>query len=147
MYKDKLTIVMATHFIPSAPDTRIIEETIRGMETMPELDGCRCIIGYDMPAEQNALLQNFPNPFNPETWIPYQLKDNSEVTIKIFDANGGLVRELALGYKLAGIYTSRDRSAYWDGKDKFGISVACGIYFYSIHAGDFSAVGKMMLQK
>jgi len=53
MYKDKLTIVMATHFIPSAPDTRIIEETIRGMETMPELDGCRCIIGYDMPAEQN----------------------------------------------------------------------------------------------
>ena len=102
---------------------------------------------YDMPAEQNVLLQNFPNPFNPETWIPYQLKDNSEVTIKIFDANGGLVRELALGNKLAGIYTSSDRSAYWDGKDKFGMPVASGVYFYTIKTNDFSAVRKLTILK
>ena len=102
---------------------------------------------YDMPAEQNALFQNFPNPFNPETWIPYQLKDNSEVTIKIFDANGGLVRELALGHKLAGIYTSRDRSAYWDGKDKFGTPVASGPYFYTIQTDNYTAIKKMIIVK
>ena len=100
---------------------------------------------YNMTVDQNGLFQNFPNPFNPETWIPYQLKDGSEVVIKIFSANGDLIREFNLGYKPAGIYTNCDRAVYWDGKDKSGISVASGIYFYSIYTGDFHATRKMIV--
>jgi hypothetical protein len=102
---------------------------------------------WAMPAKNNALLQNYPNPFNPETWIPFQLKQDSEVTIKIYKATGELVRELDLGNKYAGIYVSKDRSAYWDGKDKFGTPVASGIYFYSIKTKDFSAVKKLTILK
>ena len=102
---------------------------------------------YAMPAKETALLQNFPNPFNPETWIPYQLKSDSEVIIKIYSATGELVRELNLGHKPAGIYISQDRSAYWDGKDKFGIPVSSGVYFYTIKTKDFSAVKKLTVLK
>lgn len=102
---------------------------------------------WAMPAKNNALLQNYPNPFNPETWIPFQLKQDSEVAIRIYKATGELVRELDLGSKYAGIYVSKDRSAYWDGKDKFGTPVASGIYFYSIKTKDFSAVKKLTILK
>ncbi len=96
---------------------------------------------------ESALLQNFPNPFNPETWIPYQLKDDSPVMIRIYNSAGILVRELDLGYKTAGLYDGKDKSAYWDGKDKFGLPVASGVYFYEISAGKFSAVKKMIVLK
>jgi hypothetical protein len=102
---------------------------------------------WAMPAKNNALLQNYPNPFNPETWIPFQLMQDSDVTIRIYKATGELVRELELGNKYAGIYVSKDRSAYWDGKDKFGTPVASGIYFYSIKTKDFSAVKKLTILK
>jgi len=102
---------------------------------------------WAMPAKNNALLQNYPNPFNPETWIPFQLKQDSEVAIRIYTATGELVRELNLGNKYAGIYVSKDRSAYWDGKDKFGTPVASGIYFYSVKTKDFSAVKKLTILK
>jgi len=102
---------------------------------------------WAMPAKNNALLQNFPNPFNPETWIPFQLKQDSEVTIRIYAATGELVRELELGSKYAGIYVSKDRAAYWDGKDKFGTPVASGVYFYSIKTNGFSAVKKLTILK
>ena len=102
---------------------------------------------WAMPAKNDALLQNYPNPFNPETWIPFQLKQESEVTVRIYTATGELVRELELGQKNAGIYISKDRAAYWDGKDKFGIPVASGIYFYSIKTKDFSAVKKLTILK
>jgi hypothetical protein len=102
---------------------------------------------WAMPAKDNALLQNFPNPFNPETWIPFQLKQDSDVAIKIFSATGELVRELDLGTKPAGMYVSQDRAAYWDGKNKFGIPVASGIYFYSVKTKDFSAVRKLIVLK
>lgn len=102
---------------------------------------------WNVPAKETALLQNFPNPFNPETWIPYQLKNDSEVIIKIYTATGELVRELNLGYKSAGIYISQDRSAYWDGKDKFGIPVSSGVYFYTIKTKDYSAVRKLTIIK
>jgi hypothetical protein len=102
---------------------------------------------WAVPAKETLLLQNFPNPFNPETWIPYQLKLDSEVSIKIYRSTGELVRELSLGQKPAGMYISQDRSAYWDGKDKFGTPVASGVYFYTIKTNDFSAVKKLTILK
>ena len=99
-----------------------------------------------MPKE-TALLANYPNPFNPETWIPYQLSKDAEVTLRIYAVNGALVRTLALGHQPAGIYQTRSRAAYWDGKNAFGEPVASGVYFYTITAGDFSATRKMLIQK
>jgi|GEM_PF-3088542 len=102
-------------------------------------------ISWRMPPEHSMLLQNFPNPFNPDTWIPYQLREGSEVTIRIFSSAGELIQELDLGYKPAGLYVSRDRAAYWDGRSKFGTPVASGVYLYSIRAGGFSAVRKLIV--
>ena len=96
-----------------------------------------------MTPERNALLQNFPNPFNPETWIPYQLKEDREVTVQIYSTAGNLVRQLDIGYKQAGLYVNQDRAAYWDGKNSAGETVASGVYFYSIRAGDFYTTRKM----
>ena len=97
--------------------------------------------------EETALLTNYPNPFNPETWIPYQLSEPTEVTVTIYTVNGKLVRQLALGHKFAGIYESRTRAAYWDGKNSVGESVASGVYFYTLTAGDFTATRKMFIRK
>ncbi|RKU38942.1 hypothetical protein C6496_05050, partial [Candidatus Poribacteria bacterium] len=106
--------------------------------------------------EETALLPNYPNPFNPETWIPYQLAEAAEVTFRIYTANGALVRTLDLGYQPAGIYRYRSRAAYWDGKNEVGEPVASGIYFYtlstkstrdSVTAGDFTATRKMLIRK
>ena len=85
------------------------------------------------------LLQNFPNPFNPETWIPYQLETSADVTLQIYDTSGGLVRTLDLGFKGQGFYMTRSRAAYWDGRNNLGEQVASGVYFYSLHTPDFSA--------
>ena len=97
--------------------------------------------------EKTMLLANYPNPFNPETWIPYQLSELAEVTVRIYSVNGILVRTLALGQTPAGIYQSRSRAAYWDGKNDVGESVASGIYFYTLTAGDFTATRKMLIRK
>ena len=97
--------------------------------------------------EQSALLQNYPNPFNPETWIPYQLHEANEIVIRIHNITGGLVRELRLGYKPAGLYTTQDRSAYWDGKNEAGERVSSGVYFYNIQAGKYSSTMKMIVTK
>lgn len=97
--------------------------------------------------KETALLANYPNPFNPETWIPYQLAAPTDVSISIHAANGTVVRTLALGQQPAGLYQSRSRAAYWDGKNEFGESVASGVYFYTLTAGDFSATRKMLILK
>jgi parallel beta-helix repeat protein len=97
--------------------------------------------------ELSALLQNYPNPFNPETWIPYQLHESSEVVIRIYNVSGELVREFSLGYKSAGIYTNQDRSAYWDGRNEAGERVSSGVYFYNIQAGNYNAIMKMVISK
>ena len=94
-----------------------------------------------------ALLPNFPNPFNPETWIPYHLAKDADVTLHIYAMNGTLVRTLALGHQPAGIYQSRSRAAYWDGKNEFGEKVASGVYFYTLSAGEFTATRKMLIRK
>ena len=97
--------------------------------------------------EETALLPNYPNPFNPETWIPYQLSKPAEVTLRIYSVNGVLVRTLALGQTPAGIYQSRSRAAYWDGRNSLGESVASGVYFYTLTAGDFTATRKLLIRK
>ena len=97
--------------------------------------------------EETALLRNYPNPFNPETWIPYQLAESAEVTLTIYDINGQLIRRLAVGHQAAGMYRSRSRAVYWDGHNQLGESVASGLYFYTLTAGEFSATRKMLILK
>ena len=97
--------------------------------------------------KETALLPNFPNPFNPETWIPYRLSEDADVTLTIHALNGQPVRRLKLGHQVAGTYYSRSRAAYWDGKNKFGEQVASGVYFYTLTAGDYSATRKMLIIK
>ncbi len=97
--------------------------------------------------KKTALLPNFPNPFNPETWIPYHLAKDTDVTLHIYAVNGTLVRTLTLGHQAAGMYQSRSRAAHWDGRNVFGEKVATGVYFYTLTAGDFSATRKMLIMK
>jgi len=97
--------------------------------------------------KETTLLLNYPNPFNPETWIPYQLAEPANVTVSIYSADGKLIRTLALGNQPVGIYESRSRAAYWDGKNQFGESVASGVYFYTLKAGDFTATRKLLIRK
>ena len=97
--------------------------------------------------DATALLANYPNPFNPETWIPYQLAKAADVTISIHAADGKVVRTLILGHQAAGMYKNRSQAAYWDGKNAFGESVASGLYFYTLTAGDFTATRRMLILK
>ena len=97
--------------------------------------------------EETALLHNYPNPFNPDTWIPYQLAESAEVTLTIYDMNGHLVRRLTVGHQAAGMYRSRSRAAYWNGRNQFGESVASGLYFYTLTADDFTATRRMLILK
>ena len=97
--------------------------------------------------KQTALLPNYPNPFNPETWIPYQIAEPADVTFHIYAANGHLVRTLVLGHQQAGIYHDQGRAAYWDGRNELGEPVASDIYFYTLSAGNFTATRKMLIRK
>ena len=97
--------------------------------------------------KKTGLLPNYPNPFNPETWIPYQLAKAADVTLTIYAADGRLIRTLALGHQSAGTYQSKNRAAYWDGRNAWGEPVASGIYFYTLTAGEFTATRKMVIRK
>ena len=97
--------------------------------------------------KETVLLPNYPNPFNPETWIPYQLAKPADVMITIYAINGKVVQRLELGHQAAGIYQSRSHAAYWDGQNEQGEHVASGIYFYTLTAGDFSATRKLLIRK
>ena len=99
-----------------------------------------------VPAE-TALLSNYPNPFNPETWIPYQLATSADVAVTIYDVRGVMVRRLALGHRPAGFYYSRGRAAHWDGRNELDEKVASGLYFYTFTAGDFTATQKLLIRK
>ena len=96
---------------------------------------------------QTQLLANYPNPFNPETWIPYQLSKDSDVTITIYDTQGVIVRRLPIGFQYAGFYTNRSRAAHWDGRNEIGEPVASGIYFYQLQTDTISRLGKMLVLK
>ncbi|MBD3183368.1 T9SS type A sorting domain-containing protein [Candidatus Poribacteria bacterium] len=104
-------------------------------------------LSITFPPKKSAAYQNYPNPFNPETWIPYHLSEDAHVEIKIYSSTGQLVRTLNLGQKTVGYYVAKDKAAYWDGKNEVGEKVASGVYFYSIKAGDLSAIRKTVLAK
>ncbi len=97
--------------------------------------------------KKTMLLHNYPNPFNPETWIPYHLSEAADVSVTIYAANGRIVRTLVLGHQEVGEYKSRSRAAYWDGTNSNGEPVASGIYFYTLSAEDFTATRKMQILK
>ncbi|MCG9132483.1 T9SS type A sorting domain-containing protein [Candidatus Poribacteria bacterium] len=97
--------------------------------------------------KETALLPNYPNPFNPETWIPYHLAEAAEVSLAIYAVDGTVVRTLLLGHQAVGIYQDRKRAAYWDGRNTQGEPVASGVYFYTLKAGDFTTTRKMLIRK
>ena len=104
------------------------------------------LVAYEIPAK-TELLSNYPNPFNPETWIPYRLAKDAFVTLTIYDRSGRVVREIDVGHRIAAVYESRSKAVHWDGRTEFGERVASGIYFYSLTAGDYSATRKMVILK
>jgi len=111
-------------------------------------------IGEELNSSPTFTLgQNFPNPFNPETWIPYQLSHASKVSLSIYSSQGKLVQQIDLGLKPAGNYQTSDQAAYWDGKTETGEQVSSGVYFYCLHArlksraGDYSQTHKMVILK
>ncbi len=97
--------------------------------------------------EKTVLLANYPNPFNPETWIPYHLAKDADITLTIYATNGAVVRTLALGHQDAGIYQSRSRAAYWDGTNDVGERVGSGVYFYQLQVDNMSYLRKMVILK
>ncbi len=102
---------------------------------------------WAMLPKRSALLQNFPNPFNPETWLPYNLVEAADVTIQVYDVQGRLIRALNLGNQPAGFYLGKDKAAYWDGRNEAGENTASGVYFYTIRAGELTATKKMIIAK
>ena len=97
--------------------------------------------------KETALLPNYPNPFNPETWIPYQLSEPADVTLNIYAVNGTLVRTLLLGYQRSGYYRDKNQAAYWDGCNNLGEPVANGVYFYQLQTNEISPIRKMVILK
>ena len=97
--------------------------------------------------QETVLLPNYPNPFNPETWIPYHLAHDANVILTIYDTKGAVVRTLEVGHQAAAVYENRSKAIYWDGRNEFGEQVASGVYFYTLFAGDFSATRKMLILK
>ena len=120
-------------------------QTLRGIAVLEQLLAVLNLA--EVRPKETGLLANYPNPFNPETWIPYQLAKPSEVNISIYSADGKLVRMLELGHLSTGVYHSKSRAAYWDGRNELGESMASGVYFYTFTAGDFTATGKMLIRK
>ena len=102
------------------------------------------VVAQRAPAQ---VLPNFPNPFNPETWIPYQLEIASDVSLSIYDVSGRLVRTIELGYQQAGLYANRSDAIYWDGRNNHGEQVASGVYVYRLTAGEYSASRRMVIVK
>ena len=133
-----------------SPDPLIGVQPVRHIVTVDDVKNSRItledLIAYEIPAE-TELLRNYPNPFNPETWIPYHLSEDADVKLTIYDVNGALVRDIDVGHQAAAKYDTRSKAIYWDGRNQSGEQVASGIYFYSLNAGDFSATRKMVILK
>ncbi len=133
-----------------SPSPLIGVQPVRHIVTVDDVKATRIeladLIAYEIPSE-TELLRNYPNPFNPETWIPYRLASDADVVLTIYDTAGQVVRTLDMGHQTAAVYESRAKAIYWDGRNRFGEQVASGIYFYSLSAGEFSATRKMLILK
>ena len=97
--------------------------------------------------KETELLSNYPNPFNPETWIPYRLAEDAFVTLTIYDSSGQVIRTLDVGHRIAAVYENRSKAIYWDGRNGLGERVASGVYFYNLSTGNYSATRKMLVVK
>ena len=139
-------------------NVEIPQETIQEwLDLVREIDDGSLTIKYYIAILENLsrvvvppktiLFSNYPNPFNPETWIPYYLAKGTKVSVTIYDATGALIRQLDVGYQKAGDYRARNLAVYWDGRSETGEHVASGIYFYTLTAGDFTATRKMLIRK
>ena len=142
----RLTANLLQPWIDKAKQLNLPDATFqRGIRELERL-----AIAMTIPKE-TALLPNYPNPFNPETWIPYELAEAASVTLTFYDMRGRVVRTLALGHRPAGVYRTKARAAYWDGRNAQGERVASGVYFYTMStdfgAGDFTATGKLVVRK
>ena len=104
------------------------------------------LVAYEIPAK-TELLPNYPNPFNPETWIPYQLSEGSTVTVKIYDIRGHLIRTVDVGHKPMGYYLTRERAIYWDGRNEKGEPVSSGVYFYTLNTDTYTQTRRMVIVK
>ena len=132
-----------------APDGNFESQTLSFKVTPEDLANAVLSVSLDSIGKpvQNQLLQNYPNPFNPETWIPYQLSEDSSVSVSIYDTTGQLIRTLPLGFQSAGFYNSRERAAYWDGRNALGERVASGIYFYQLTTPAFQQTRRLVIVK
>ena len=139
--------VVEVHVI--GPDGNVESQTVSFTVTPEHLANAVLSVrldGIGKPS-QNLLLQNYPNPFNPETWIPYQLSEDSSVSVSIYDTTGKLIRTLSLGFQPTGFYNSRERAAYWDGRNALGERVASGIYFYQLTTPAFQQTRRLVIVK
>ena len=102
---------------------------------------------YAALPDRTVLLPAYPNPFNPAVWIPYELAQDSEVEIRIYNIAGQQVRTLELGRQPAGRYFGAGRAAYWDSRNSQGTEVASGVYFYVLRTGSVAVTRKMVLLK
>ena len=132
-----------------SPDGNFESQTLRVKVNPEDLANAVLSVRLDNIGQptQNLLLQNYPNPFNPETWIPYQLSEDSPVSVSIYGPTGQLVRTLSLGFQAAGFYNSRERAAYWDGRNALGERVASGLYFYQLTTPTFQQTKRMLILK
>ena len=136
-----LTAADVRHWLTQAQHFGLTDDTSqRGLLILQQLLAA-------LTPKETSLLPNYPNPFNPETWIPYQLSESVEVTLHIYAVDGRLIRTVALGHQPAGVYQSKSRAAYWDGRNAVGEPVASGVYFYTLTVGDFTATRKMLIMK
>ena len=137
---------------PDDAENYVFEYNWRNSELNIYIDGSAAapmlsVPGTEEHPKETTLLSNYPNPSNPETWIPYKLSKAAQVTVTIYAIDGNLIRTLTLGHQSAGTYQSKSRAAYWDGKNEVGESVASGVYFYTLSAGEFTATRKMLIRK
>ena len=136
-----LTAAEVRQWLSQAQQLALTDPTyLRGITVLEQLHAA-------LIPQETVLLPNYPNPFNPETWIPYHLAKDADVTLTIYTTNGQVVRQLALGYQAAGRYQNRNRAIYWNGKNEFGEQVASGVYFYHLSTGGYSATRKMLILK
>ena len=140
----------------SPGDIIVVRRALRELEAVPEKShSVEITIRFlhlwlenaNRSVSETRLLPNYPNPFNPETWIPYQLAEAADVSVTIYDVGGRLVRTISVGFKPVGYYLTRERAAYWDGRNEIGESVSSGVYFIQFLSGDFAATRRIVVVK
>ena len=136
--EQKHHIAQVVDQLEANPQRSSVEEMVLGV--------LQALLSERLPTT-TQLLANYPNPFNPETWIPFELRQDTEVTVFIYDVQGKRVRQLQLGMVMVGRYVTADQAAYWDGKTESGELVSSGTYFYQLQAGDYIETRKMVILK